>query len=75
MYMKGECKEDEARVYTFSTVYTDRRKGTKDAKGDSIREHFFYYYEGGLGLEQVAQKGCGSSMLGDIQKPHRRGPA
>jgi len=34
----------------------------------------FFHCEGDRALAQVAQKGCGVPMLGDIQKPSRHGP-
>ncbi|KAK4829452.1 LOW QUALITY PROTEIN: hypothetical protein QYF61_004670 [Mycteria americana] len=68
-YLKGGCKEDRARL--FSVVPSDRtRDNTPQLKHGrfclNIRKHFF---TGDKALEQVAQGGCGVSILGHIQKP------
>ena len=34
----------------------------------------FFYCEGGQALEQVAQRGCGVSILGEVQKLTGRSP-
>jgi len=38
------------------------------------REEMFFYREGNQALEQVSQRRCGVSVLGDIKKPYGYGP-
>lgn len=56
--MGGECKENRARL--ISVVPGDK------TRGNGLREHqdTLFQYEGDRALAQVAQKGCGVSIIG-----------
>lgn len=77
-YMKGEHKEDGARLCSEVPSARTRGNGHKLTHRRfplNIRKHLgFFYCKGDQALTQVAQGGCGISILGDTQKPSGRDP-
>ena len=75
-YLKGGCKKDGAR--RFPVVPSDRTKGNghKNETQEALSEYqeTLFHCEGGQALAQVAQGGCGVSILADTQKPPEHGP-
>ncbi|KAJ7415279.1 hypothetical protein WISP_78930 [Willisornis vidua] len=62
-YLKGMCQEDEARL--FSVQPSDRTRGN----GHKLNRMKGEQFEGDIGPEQVAQKGCGVFLPGDTRNP------
>ncbi|KAJ7425639.1 hypothetical protein BTVI_02321 [Pitangus sulphuratus] len=69
-YLKGGCQEDGARL---SLVVPGNRTRGKEQKLMHRNFHLnmkkaFFTVRGDCALEQIAQRGCGVSFTGDIQK-------
>jgi len=68
----GGSEEQGAGV--CSVVPSDRTRGSGHVKVNlNIRKCFFHHEEGQI-LAQVAQRGCGVSILGDVQNLAGLGP-
>ncbi|KAK4819917.1 LOW QUALITY PROTEIN: hypothetical protein QYF61_014652 [Mycteria americana] len=66
-YLMLETREDRARF--FSVVPSDRTRGNGHKwkfRKFHLNEKALFNGKGGQTLKQVAQKGCGVSVLGDI---------
>jgi len=64
------CTEDRARFFSVAPSNRTRDKAHKLKHRHfhlNIREHFFYW-EAVQALAQLAHRGCGVSVLEDIQK-------
>ncbi|KAK4830129.1 hypothetical protein QYF61_008556 [Mycteria americana] len=69
-YLMERSKEDGVRL--FSVESSDRTRGHK-LKHKGFRKKKLYYCEGGQTLELAAQRGCGLSILGNMQDLAGRG--
>jgi len=75
-YLKEGCQEFGARL--FSLVPSDRARGTghkRKHRSFCLNKEKLFCCESGQSLEQVAQRSCGVSNLGDIPKLSGHGPA
>ena len=69
---KEGAKRMEPGSFQWCPVTGQEAMGTHRHTGDSLWTLF--YCEHHWALAQVAQRGCGVSLLGDIQKPSGHGP-
>ena len=72
IYLMGGSEEQEAGV--FSIVPSDRIRGNGHMKVSLNIRKCFFHCEDGQTLAQVAWRGCGVSILGDIQNVAGRSP-
>ncbi|GAB0176441.1 translation initiation factor IF-2-like [Grus japonensis] len=74
-YLKGECQEDEARLFSGAQRQDKgQRAQTGTQEVPSAYEEKLPHSEGDRAPEQAAQRGCGVSFSGDIQNPPGRDP-
>jgi len=69
-YLMGPNKKERNRLFSRVCCDRTRRNGFKVEQGRfklDIRKTFFVYDQGSETLEQVAQRGDGCPILGDIQ--------
>jgi len=72
-YPQGECKEEEARLFTV--VPSAGTRGNENKLEHSmfhlnIRKNFFSFCAGAWTLAQVVQRGCGVFLLGGLPKSY-----
>lgn len=69
-YLLGGYKRKENRLFIRICCDRTRRSGFKLKKGRfrlDTRKKYFFYYKCGEALAQIAQRGGGNPILGDIQ--------
>ena len=69
-YLLGGYKRKENRLFIRICCDRTRRSGFKLKKGRfrlDTRKKYFFYYKCGEALAQIAQRGCGYPIPGDIQ--------
>jgi len=68
-------KEDRAKL--FSVMPSNRTRGNRHKLKDEVPSKYqdaLLYYVGARALARAAQRVCGASMLGDLQKLPGHGP-
>jgi len=73
-HLKGAYRKDGENIFSRACCDRTRRNGFKLRKGRfrADKEEIFYH-EGGETVEQIAQRGCGGPIPGDIQDQVGRG--